>query len=344
MAVERPAPIHVSYLQRAAGVGYSIERLFDNVRSRLPDTIDPHVHLAPHAGTRPSRILRNCLWARKHQGQVNHITGDAYYLALGLRSRRTVLTIHDCVSLRRLTGWRKWVIHWLWYRLPTWRAGVITVISEEAKRELLSYVHIPEERIRTIPNCVGDEFQPAPRPEWPERPLLLHIGSTPNKNLTRVSQAIRALPVRLRIVGNPEDCELRLLEECGIDYSLASNITDQQMVEEYRSCDAVVLASTYEGFGLPIVEAQAIGRPILTSDLPPMSDIAGDTACLVNPYNVESIRCGVVRLLQNSAYREALVERGFLNVKKYRAENVAGQYASLYEELCRSTCQGSRMP
>ena len=153
--------MYVSHFQRARGVAVSIERLFDSIRSALPADVTPSVHRAPFAGTNPVRLAQNCLWARRRQRQVNHVTGDIHYLAIVLASRRTVLTIHDCVALHRLTGWRWWIVYLLWYWLPTWRAGTITTISEKTKGELLSYLPVSPDRVQVIPNCVWRRF-PAP--------------------------------------------------------------------------------------------------------------------------------------------------------------------------------------
>ena len=84
---------------------------------------------------------------------------------------------------------------------------------------------------------------------------------------------------------------------------------------------------------MPIIEAQAVGRPVVTSAVSPMADVAGADACLVDPQNPDSIRSGVKRILSDAGYREKLVLRGYENVKKYRADVVAEQYASLYREL-----------
>jgi len=70
-------------------------------------------------------------------------------------------------------------------------------------------------------------------------------------------------------------------------------LTDAELVEAYRRCDMVVFASLYEGFGLPILEAQAMGRPVITSNFGAMREAAGDGALLVDPYSVESIRDAV---------------------------------------------------
>ena len=84
---------------------------------------------------------------------------------------------------------------------------------------------------------------------------------------------------------------------------------------------------------MPIVEAQQAGRPVLTSDLSPMKEVAGGAACLVDPSSVPSIRAGLVRLLQDEAYRHALVNKGFQNVQQYHPGAVAERYLALYQRL-----------
>ena len=97
----------------------------------------------------------------------------------------------------------------------------------------------------------------------------------------------------------------------------------------------MVFVSLAEGFGLPILEAQAIGRPVVTSDLSPMRDVAGGAACLVDPRNVDSIRAGIRRVIKDSNYREGLVELGLRNVVQYQPQVVASRYARLYEHIAQ---------
>ena len=84
---------------------------------------------------------------------------------------------------------------------------------------------------------------------------------------------------------------------------------------------------------MPIVEANAIGRPVVTSNLDPMSTVAGTSACLVDPFNPAAIREGVLRVIRDDVYRAELIAQGFENAKRFEAGVVAAQYANLYRQL-----------
>ena len=112
-------------------------------------------------------------------------------------------------------------------------------------------------------------------------------------------------------------------------------LTDEELVEAYRRCDMVVFASLYEGFGLPILEAQAMGRPVITSNFGAMREAAGDGALLVDPYSVEAIREAVLRITREPALREDLIAKGLRNAERFRADAVAARYAEIYRGMAR---------
>ena len=84
---------------------------------------------------------------------------------------------------------------------------------------------------------------------------------------------------------------------------------------------------------MPILEANAVGRPVITSNILSMPEVAGDAACIVNPYSIDEIRSGILRIIENANYRESLVERGFVNVQRFEPKKVARQYLEIYAEL-----------
>ena len=123
------------------------------------------------------------------------------------------------------------------------------------------------------------------------------------------------------------------MENSGIKYSSKSGLSIDEIYKEYKESDLLLFASTYEGFGLPIVEAQAVGRVVITSSLWSMPEVAGDAACIVDPFDINSIKDGVQRIINDSSYREQLINAGFKNIKRFQVENIAKQYESLYCEI-----------
>lgn len=280
------------------------------------------------------RRLLNLIEAPFHQSDINHVIGDVHYIALLLAKRRTLLTIHDCVSLHFAKGLAYARILWFWYRLPGRRVAAITVISEFSKNELMRYVHCDPRLVHVIPNPVPAGFVPWPKDFDTKTPVLLQVGTSEhNKNLCRVAEALRGIPCRVDIIGRLTDRQRQALENNAISYTQQSGISDSEVVERYRKCDMVVFASTYEGFGMPIVEANATGRPVVTSNIGPMPEVAGSAACLVDPFDCSSIREGIVRVIGDADYRSHLVAGGFENVKRFQADVIAAQYAAVYREV-----------
>jgi len=311
----------------------SIERLFADIRKAMPGEIACSVHESPCVSKGVVPRVKNVLAARRNQGQVNHITGDVHFLALGLDPHRTLLTIHDCVSLERLHGLKLAVFRWLWYSWPVRRATVVSVISESTRRELLRHVRCDVAKIRVVPNCVGHEFAPSPKPFNAVEPEVLQLGTRINKNLERLTEALTGMSCQLHVVGPLSEVQRGQLERAKIRYRHTPRATDAELVAAYQRCDLLVFASTYEGFGLPIIEAQATGRPVITSDLLSMPEVAGKGAYLVNPRDVASIRAGISKVCNDAAYRDRLISEGFENVKRFTPRAIAAQYVAIYEEI-----------
>ena len=267
------------------------------------------------------------------QGDINHITGDVQFLSLLLHKRRTLLTILDLVSVHRLNGWRKACLLFFWYWLPVKRSAVVSVISKYTKQDLLRHIKVDPEKVQVVYCPVSDEFKPFARDFNAVKPVVLQVGTTPNKNIKRLAEALQGIPCCLRVIGNLDESTATLLQRYVIDYSSVSNISFEEIIDEYRRCDMVAFASTFEGFGLPILEAQATGRPVVTGNIMSMPEVAGDAACLVDPFDAASIRDGILKIIREPAYREQLVQSGFKNVERFRPEKIAQEYAAIYELL-----------
>jgi len=327
----------VTYIfRRRLPTVFSIEKLFDLLYSHCEKAGIPvrRVEL-PHVSSGIFNVLRN-VWfvARRRNDCVLHVTGDVHYAGLLCPFARTIITIHDCVVLQRGSGFKRFVLWVLWFWLPLRLATVITVISEQTKSEVLSSASIPGKKIIVIPNFVDPAFAFRSPPLARQRPRLLHVGTTPNKNLARVVAALRGIPCVLVIIGPLSPAQVADLEANGIAYENFIGIDQVELREQYWEADIISFPSTYEGFGMPILEGQASGRPVLTSDLEPMRSVAGEAgALLVNPASIDSIRDGFLRLLGDEVLRARLVSVGLENCRRFTLEAVAASYIAIYRKM-----------
>jgi glycosyltransferase involved in cell wall biosynthesis len=288
---------------------------------------------APHATFTPSKIWANILSARKNHADIYHVTGDIHYIVSGLPRRRTLLTIHDCVFLYSATGLKRRLLKWILLDMPVRRSLLITTISEATKKDILRYTGCPPEKVVVIPDPVSDTIHYSAATFRQEEPVILFVGTTANKNLLRTAEALHGINCRLDIVGRLSDEQQEALAEQQIRYTCQANLTDEEMAAKYTGADIVLFPSTFEGFGLPIVEGQKTGRPVITSDLSPMKDTAGAGACLVDPFDPAAIREGVQKIISDRVYREQLIAEGLRNVSRFSAETIARQYIDCYKQL-----------
>jgi glycosyltransferase involved in cell wall biosynthesis len=200
-----------------------------------------------------------------------------------------VVTVHDLAVLRHPEWFNRWTSTYSRIAVPRVVAAATRVIavSEFTKRELVSLLDVPEDRIRVVPNGVEDVFTPdGPRAEGD---YVLAVGTLePRKNLARIAQAVDG---ELRVVG--------VRGWGGVDppsnVTWLGDVDDEELAALYRGARCLVYASLYEGFGIPVAEALACGCPVVTSRDSAMEEVAGDDATYVDPTSVAAIRDGIAR-------------------------------------------------
>ena len=313
---------------------FSIEKHFNLIMKHIDDRIKYGVFFAPYCGNSLMEIVKNILAVRRISSKIIHITGDIHYTAIFKGNRKVVLTIHDINRIDALKGLKKFLYWLLWIYLPCIRADAITTISQESKLKIIQCCRLAETKITIIPAPV-DESIAAYQNELirHDPPNLLMIGTATNKNHIRMLKAIEGMHCLVTIIGKLPEYEIDLLQKLRIEYVNKTNLSDDELYREYSNADVVCFASTSEGFGAVITEAQLLGRPVLTSDIEPMKSVSGGAACLINPFDISSIRNGIQNILEDDGYRKSLCEDGKKNVERFSSSLVAEMHTDIYKKF-----------
>lgn len=239
----------------------------------------------------------------------------------------TVITVHDLTPLT-LPGYFE--------RLNTLKRSYVRAVVGRGVSRARRVLAVSEASKATVRLLFGDAAA--------NKTVVVHNGAPPISNLVRSPRAllyvgtdrphknlpslIRAYAVARKIVSempplhlaggfrNRESIEAQIAQQ-GLSRHVfvRGHLDDSQLKESYRSAVAVVFPSLAEGFGFPIVEAMANGVPVVTSDVSACAEVAGDAAVLVDPFSVESIARGLVRICADHALASQLTDKGFRRVR-----------------------------
>jgi len=323
----------IHFEREAIESAFSIERLFAAVRAALPAECEVEVVRCPSPHHGRLWLAKGLIRAWRNRAMVQHVCGDVQYLALALPGETTIMTVHDLNALENATGIRRFLLEWIYWILPLRKCGTITCISEATRQILIRRYPWLSSKVTVIPNCVPAGFTPEPKIFNTRQPRVLQIGTLRHKNLERVAAAVSDQGCVFVTVGELTEKQRTLLRNLRIEHEELVGLSDLDLRRAYVECDLVVFASLYEGFGLPIIEANAIGRPVITSNTAPMNAVAGSAACLIDPFSVDSIRRGIQRVIHDAQYRASLIERGYENAAKYGADKIAQKFFELYRAV-----------
>ena len=340
----RPTDV-VHFSRRPQAGQHSIEKVFALIRRELPERFHVKTVVSEHYSRGVVPRAATVLEARRLTQPVVHILGDITYAALARRASSTVLTVHDTEFLRRASPIKRAVYSSLWLSFPIRHAAVVTVPSRATLRELENLGVAEHSKLRLIPHPVGDGFTPATpaTPATPEppgmpdrttsRPVVLAVGTAPNKNLPVLAEALAGLDCEFVVVGSLDAAQRNAFARARVEVRELGTVADEAMPGVYRSADVLAFVSTTEGFGVPILEANASGLAVVTSDLDPHRDVAGGAARLVDPADPASVRAGLRAVLDDENYRRHLVDTGLRNAAGYAPKRIAAAYADIYDEL-----------
>lgn len=322
---------------------------------------------------------RGALWRscgvprRLDADRVDVFHGLSAELPLGVgrgRARpraRAVVTVHDLLWRRRPRGLSAVdrAVHDAKCRLAVSRAHAVVAVSERTRRDVVGLLSVPEERVRVVHPSCGPAFfgdPPRERVESARRAhglpgsYVLYVGAfDERKNVLSLLRAFRALGEGARgaslvLVGAGGAGRRRAQEEArrlglGDRAAFPDGVPSGDLPAVYRGCLFLAWPSFFEGFGLPVLEAAASGRAVVTSRGTSMEEAAGDGALYVDPGSVRELRDAMGRLLSDGALRGELGRRGRARAERFRPERAAdammGVYRSVMSETLGSRCSRS---
>lgn len=285
---------------------------------------------------------------------------DLFQTTLPIRKKfSTVVTIHDVIPLifpKNYPIGPKGILANVIQKFSLKGARAVITDSQASKKDIAKYLGVPLKNIfpiylapashfihvenREIKNTISKKYN------LPEK-FVLYAGNVNwNKNLVNMTKACKEADMDLVLVGkgfeqreNLDHPELKsykqFLYEFGNDQKIhiLGFVPDDDLVILYNLAVLTLFTSFYEGFGLPILESQACGTPVITSNNSSMAEVAGESALQVDPHNTEEITKAINNLMKNEGMRKHLINKGLENVKKFSWEKVAKETVKVYEKI-----------
>lgn len=324
--------------------------------------LPPDVALTPLQSRWPtSRAAVRVLWEQLVQPWAlrwigAHLVHGPAFVGPVFAPCPTVVTIHDLSFIRFPGLFRPANRLYLTVmtRLSARRARRLIAVSAHTAAETTRLLGVPPERIDVIHHGVDPAFRPLPadqvaafrqRQGLPER-FVFFVGTLePRKNLARLVEAfahIRDGRVRLVLAGGKGwlyDELFATVETLGLSEEVIfpGYVMNDDLPLWYNAATALAYPSLYEGFGMQVLEAQACGTPVLTSNVSSLPEAAGDAALMVHPRDVQALAAGLNRLLADESLRHQLRAAGLAHARQFTWSRTARETARVY---CQALAEG----
>lgn len=362
----------LQYKKDSSGIGVMIRELFSRCAAMMqhpcevvicrdiedfPCTSGVVLHRAPcDYNQNIRRVFYQLFQMGKACENALLLTTDAKTPVLLPRSCKVIPLITDLALYRMPEAYQSSrVLLWkLQYRYLRRRACRFLAISEFTKHEITEILGVPQEKIDVVPCACSEQMRRVTDQQklraireayqLPER-FVLFVGNTnPRKNLKRIIQAFdevkeQGFPHQLIIAGgqgwkfNRESVLSDIYHKEAVRF--IGFVPDEDMPALYSAADVFLFPTLYEGFGIPVVEAQQCGTPVLTSNGSSLPEVGGDGALYADPYNVEDIAKGLRFLLEDRELTAALVDKGYRNAERYSWQAAAEKLNKIVVEEFR---------
>ncbi|MEY0832282.1 glycosyltransferase family 4 protein [Providencia alcalifaciens] len=265
---------------------------------------------------------------------IDGIFHSSYYRLPYNRKLKVITTVHDFTYEKYVSGPAKWVHTWQKNRAIK-NSDLVICVSQNTANDLMQYCPIDSSKIRVIHNGVSSSYFSIPELQTSNSNNVIFVGARNGyKNFGYAIKSIAHIPhLNLHIVGGGilNKNEKQLLDKYLPNrYKWLGRLSDQELNIAYNSAYALLYPSSYEGFGIPILEAMRAGCPVIAVNISSIPEVAGDAAILVNSPSIDSF----VEALKNiPLLREELILKGFNQVNKFSWERCFEETLSVYNEL-----------
>ena len=286
--------------------------------------------------------------------QLDVYHGLSHELPIGIEDTgvKTLVTIHDLIFIRYPHYYKRIdrKIYDRKFRHACRVSDQIHSISEQTKHDLITFFEVPEDKITVIYQSVNPVFferanktvrQELRKKYQIPKKFILSVGTVePRKNLLGLLEGMVASKVYipLVVVGKVTDYLHKVQKFIEADLNrlqvyFLPRINDDELAILYQMADVMIYPSLFEGFGLPVAEAQASGCPVITSNTSSLPEAGGEAAIYINPEKPEEIGKALKTLLADLPLRKKLIAEGLINARRFTPDNFARQIKQLYNNL-----------
>ena len=219
-------------------------------------------------------------------------------------------------------------------------AQKIITVSESTKNDLIKLYNANPEKIKVIYHGVNLLKSKSESKNKKSEKYILFIGRLETKkNVNGLIEAFNLLkkkyqvPHKLILAGTQGYGVKEILKKIkNNDIILPGYVTEEEKMLLLKEAEMFILPSFYEGFGMPILEAQAVNCPVVTSNVSSMPEVAGEGSILINPNNIEQIAESMYKIINDNDFRKRLIQEGYQNVKKFSWEKCAQETLEILSE------------
>ncbi|MEP7162748.1 MAG: glycosyltransferase family 1 protein [Candidatus Moraniibacteriota bacterium] len=346
-----------AFLSRRTGIEEYSYQVIKHLRAALPQEARVILYMRPGQGvdfTLPKNWKIKRLWAPRlwTQGRLSlemllHMPDTLFvpaHVVPLIHPKKTIVTIHGLeyeICPESYSFSDRWYMR-LSILFSCRFAEKIIAVSENTQRDLLRLYHVPAEKVTVIYEGFNEEGNGRGKTgESQNKPFFLFVGRLEErKNIARVIEAFDVFKEKtgsshqLILAGKPgygykKIKEQRTKSKYSEDILEPGYVSEEKKWELLKNAEAFLFPTLYEGFGIPVLEAQSVGTPVITSNTSSLPEVAGDGAILVDPLQPEAIALAMESLVANQEKRADIIVKGRSNTARFSWQTTAERIRGL---------------